>query len=383
MDVEPPSVKADRLRVLLAGMSDGVMMIDGDLRLVEWNARFPEFTGVPEQLLRIGLPIEDILYSQACAGEFGEVDVDTEVARRLALLRAGASSGTIERKRPNGRILELRRNPLAGGGFVTLYTDITARRQAEDQLRQAQKMEALGHLTGGVAHDFNNLLMIILGNLDVAERSLKNLELDRASQGLERSRSGARRAAALTQRLLTFSRQQPRDPQPIDPNVLIGQLSDLIHQSASTKAKVEFALAEQPWMVLADPNQLEIAVLNLVINARDAMPKGGVLVIETAKVCRGGRSASTSLPVLGDEFVQIIVKDSGMGMSREVAARASEPFFTTKEAGKGTGLGLYQVFGFAAQAGGRVTIDSQPNVGTAVVIHLPRFVGNKAMQAPD
>ncbi|WP_161993859.1 PAS-domain containing protein [Muricoccus nepalensis] len=372
-DVDPPSAKANRLQVVLAGMTDGVMMIDAELRLVEWNAQFPDFTGVPERLLRVGLPFEDILRAQASVGEFGEVDVEAEVGRRLARLRAGASSGTIERKRPNGRIMELRRNPLADGGFVTLYTDITVRRHAEDQLRQAQKMEAVGHLTGGVAHDFNNLLMIILGNLDVAERSLKSLDLDRAGRGIERARSGARRGAALTQRLLAFSRRQPREPQPVDPNTLITDLSDLIRQSATTRVSVEFALVKQPWLVLADPNQLEIALLNLVVNARDAMPKGGSLTIETAKITRGSQSVSASLQPASSEFVQITVRDSGTGMSREVAARAIEPFFTTKEAGKGTGLGLYQVLDFAMQAGGHVTIDSELGVGTAVTIHLPRF----------
>jgi signal transduction histidine kinase len=372
--------KAERLEVVLAGMSDGVMMIDADLRLVEWNAHFPEFTGVPPEMLRVGLPMEEILRVQAAAGEFGDVDVEAEVARRIALLRAGGSSGTIERKRPNGRVMELRRNPLPEGGFVTLYTDVTARRQAEEQLRQAQKMEAVGHLTGGVAHDFNNLLMIILGNLEITERSLKGSDMQRALRGIEVARSGARRAASLTQRLLAFSRRQPREPQPINPNALITNLSDLIRQSAASNIVVELALVGQPWLTLADPNQFEIAVLNLVINSRDAMPKGGVVTIETANVTRGTLGDPHSVPVPGDEFVQITVRDNGSGMPPEVAERACEPFFTTKGAGKGTGLGLFQVVDFATQAAGHVRIDSEPGSGTAVTIYLPRLAADEPVE---
>ncbi|MFC0386050.1 PAS-domain containing protein [Muricoccus vinaceus] len=366
--------KADRLEAVLSGMTDGVMMIDAELRLVEWNARFPDFTGIPKDLLRVGLPMEEILRAQAQAGEFGEVNVEAEVARRLERLRTGASSGTIERRRPDGRVMELRRNPLADGGFVTLYTDITARRQAEDQLRQAQKMEAIGHLTGGVAHDFNNLLMVILGNLDRAERSLRDLDLDRVGRGIEQARSGAQRAAALTQRLLAISRRQAREPRPVDVNALITGMADLIRQSTAGSNAVEFTLADCPWVVLADPHQFEIALLNLVINARDAMPHGGAVLVESAKVRRGGPGAPDPIPIPGDEFMRVTVRDTGAGMSPEVAARACEPFFTTKEPGKGTGLGLYQVVDFVTQAGGHLVIDSQFRAGTAVTILIPRLL---------
>jgi PAS domain S-box-containing protein len=148
-DPEAPSHKASRLRAVLAGMSDGVMMVDAELRLVEWNSQFSEFTGVPAEMLRVGLPMRDILRTQALAGEFGPVDAEAEVARRLALLEAGASSGTIERKRPNGRVMELRRNPLSTGGFVTLYTDVTARRQAEEQFHRGRRARLQQPADGG------------------------------------------------------------------------------------------------------------------------------------------------------------------------------------------------------------------------------------------
>ncbi|MFH5923090.1 PAS-domain containing protein [Roseomonas xinghualingensis] len=362
-------------------MSDGVMMIDAELRLVEWNTHFPEFAGIPSDMLRVGMSMEEILRLQAAAGEFGDIDVEAEVTRRMALLRTGGSASTIERRRPNGRVLELRRNPLPEGGFVTLYTDVTVRRQAEEQLRQAQKMEAVGHLTGGVAHDFNNLLMIILGNLEVAERGLKATDLQKISRGIEVARSGARRAASLTQRLLSFSRRQPRAVQSVDPNELITNLTDLVRQSAASNVVVEFVLADQPWMIQVDPNQLEIALLNLVINARDAMPGGGVVTIETVKFARAAMPNAAPLPASGEEFVQITVRDTGHGMPREVAERATEPFFTTKGDGKGTGLGLYQVADFAAQAGGHVRLDSEPGIGTSVTICLPRLVTEKMEEA--
>ena len=161
------------LEATLTGMSDGIMMVDGDLRLMAWNQHFPEFTGVPAEILRVGLPMEDILRAQVAGGEFGPVDVEAEVARRLALLRSGATMGTIERPRPGGRQLEIRRNPLPGGGFVTLYTDVTARRQTEERLRQAQTMAAVGRLTAGVAHDFNNLLVAISGNAEMLHNQLE------------------------------------------------------------------------------------------------------------------------------------------------------------------------------------------------------------------
>jgi signal transduction histidine kinase len=334
-------------------------------------------------MLRIGLPMPDILRAQAAAGEFGEVDVETEVARRMALLRTGRSSGTIERTRPNGRIMELRRNPLPDGGFVTLYTDVTARRQAEEQLRQAQKMETVGHLTGGVAHDFNNLLMIILGSLGTAERALELPDLQKIRRGIEVAQSGARRAASLTRRLLAFSRRQPLEPRPVDVNALITALSELIRQSAARNVVIEFALMDDRWMTFVDPNQLEIALLNLAINARDAMPKGGAVIIETAKITRTTAAAPVPIPVPGNEFVQITVRDTGVGMPPDVAARAGEPFFTTKGVGKGTGLGLYQVFEFAQQAGGHVKIDSELGIGTVVTISLPRLVMEEAAETPS
>jgi signal transduction histidine kinase/CheY-like chemotaxis protein len=375
------AVMADRVRAqavksdaILKGMPDGILVMDGNLRLIEWNAHFPEFAGVPGEILRVGLSISDVLRAQAAAGEFGPVDVEAEVERRMALLRSGGSTGVIERTRPNGSTLELRRNPLPEGGFVTLYTDISARRQAESQLRQAQKMEAVGHLTGGVAHDFNNLLMVILGNLELAHQALGASDVVRAQRKVEVAQGGAQRAAALTQRLLAFSRRQNLDPQAVDANRIVSSMSELLRHSIGSGIELETVLAGGLWEAVVDPNQLENALLNLAINARDAMPGGGKVTVETANTSLDAAYAARHDEVTAGQYVMVAVSDGGAGMTPEDAARAFEPFFTTKGVGKGSGLGLSQVFGFIKQSSGHVKIYSEPGAGTTVKLYLPRLV---------
>ena len=374
--------KTERLEATLSGMPDGIMMVGPDLRLLEWNALFAEFTGVPKEILRIGLPMEDILRAQATAGEFGNVDIDAEVKRRMALLQAGGSFGTIERMRPGGRTLELRRRPLAGGGFVTVYTDTTARHQAEDQLRQAQKMETIGHLVGGVAHDFNNLLMVVVGNLELAQRSLEAGNLLRAQRNIETSRGGAQRAMALVQRLVAFARRQVLQPQPVDANKLVSGMSELSGHSLGPGTVIETVLAGGLWLAAADPNQLEMAVLNLIINARDAMPEGGKITIETANAYLDDAYAADHTEVTAGQYVLVAVSDGGSGMTADEASRAFEPFFTTKPIGKGSGLGLSQVFGFVKQSHGHVKIYSEPGKGTTVKMYLPRLIA-EALAEPE
>ena len=375
------AVMADRVRAqaaksdaILKGMPDGILVMDGNLRLIEWNAHFPEFAGVPGEILRVGLSISDVLRAQAAAGEFGPVDVEAEVERRMVLLRSGGSTGVIERTRPDGSTLELRRNPLPEGGFVTLYTDISARRQAESQLRQAQKMEAVGHLTGGVAHDFNNLLMVILGNLELAHQALGASDVVRAQRKVEVAQGGAQRAAALTQRLLAFSRRQNLDPQAVDANRIVSSMSELLRHSIGSGIELETVLAGGLWEAVVDPNQLENALLNLAINARDAMPGGGKVTVETANTSLDAAYAARHDEVTAGQYVMVAVSDGGAGMTPEDAARAFEPFFTTKGVGKGSGLGLSQVFGFIKQSSGHVKIYSEPGAGTTVKLYLPRLV---------
>ncbi len=371
---ERDRAQAAKMAAILKGMPDGIVVLDGDLRLVEWNDHFPEFAGVPSGMMRVGMDFADVLRAQAAAGEFGSVDVDAEVERRMALLRSGGSTGVIERSRPNGNTLELRRSPLPEGGFVTLYTDISARRQAETQLRQAQKMEAVGHLTGGVAHDFNNLLMVILGNLELAVQALGTQNLTRARRKVEVAQGGAQRAAALTQRLLAFSRRQSLDPQPVDANKIVASMSELLRHSIGTGIGLETVLAGDLWEALVDPNQLENALLNLAINARDAMPAGGKVTVETANTVLDAAYAASHDEVTAGQYVMVALSDCGTGMTPDEAARAFEPFFTTKGVGRGSGLGLSQVFGFIKQSSGHVKINSVLGAGTAVKLYLPRLI---------
>ena len=373
--------QAAKMAAILKGMPDGIMVLNGDLRLVEWNDHFPEFAGVPSGMMRVGLDYSEVLRAQAAAGEFGPVDVDAEVERRMALLRSGGGTGVIERSRPNGNTLELRRSPLPEGGFVTLYTDISARRQAETQLRQAQKMEAVGHLTGGVAHDFNNLLMVILGNLELAVQALGSQNLIRAQRKVEVAQGGAQRAAALTQRLLAFSRRQTLDPQPVDANKIVASMSELLRHSIGNGIELETVLAGDLWEAVVDPNQLENALLNLAINARDAMPAGGKVTVETANTVLDAAYAASHDEVTAGQYVMVALSDGGTGMTPDEAARAFEPFFTTKGVGRGSGLGLSQVFGFIKQSSGHVKIHSVLGAGTTVKLYLPRLIGDGASAA--
>ena len=374
-------IQTSKMDAILQGMPDGVLVVDRDLKLVEWNDRYPEFTGVPNEILQVGLDISDILRVQAAAGEFGAVDVEADVKRRLALLQSEGGIGMIERSRPNGSTLEVRWSALPEGGFVTLYTDTSARRQAEAQLRQAQKMEAVGHLTGGVAHDFNNLLRGVRGNLELATQALGAGNLPRAQRKIQVARAGAQRGAALTQGLLAFSRQQNLAPQPIDVNTIVSSMSELLRNSVGAGVALETVLAGGLWEAVADPNQLENALLNLAINARDAMPAGGRITMETANTFLDAAYAARHDEVTAGQYVMVAVSDGGTGMTPNEIARAFEPFFTTKGVGSGSGLGLSQVYGFIKQSNGHVKIYSELDAGTTVKLYLPRLTRDDKVTA--
>jgi CheY-like chemotaxis protein len=243
-------------------------------------------------------------------------------------------------------------------------------------------METLGQLTGGVAHDFNNLLQIVTGNLELLQRSLPEGET-RLRRAAENAAKGAERAAVLTQRLLAFSRRQPLAPKAVDPNKLIAGMSELLHRTLGETIEVETVRASGLWKVEADPHQLENAILNLAVNARDAMPGGGKLTIETANTHLDRAYVSQNAEVTPGQYVVMCVSDTGSGMDEETVTRAFEPFFTTKEVGKGTGLGLSMVYGFVKQSGGHLKIYSEPGEGTTVKIYLPRLIAADAVEEED
>jgi PAS domain S-box-containing protein len=250
-------------------------------------------------------------------------------------------------------------------------------RRNEEALRQSQKMEAIGQLTGGVAHDFNNLLQVIIGNIDTLLRNLPN-ESVRLQRSARNAMTGAQRAAALTQRLLAFSRRQPLDPKPIDVNVLVNGMSEMIHRTLGETIAVETVLGAGLWRIEADPNELEASILNLAVNARDAMPSGGKLTLETGNAHIDESYVLSHREVLPGQYVVIAVTDTGAGMDAETIAQAFEPFFTTKPVGKGTGLGLSQVYGYVKQSGGHVKIYSEIGQGTTVKLYLPRLATEAA-----
>jgi PAS domain S-box-containing protein len=242
---------------------------------------------------------------------------------------------------------------------------------AEDALRQSQKMEAVGQLTGGLAHDFNNLLASIGGSLEVIEKHADMGRLDKVQHFVSMGRASVKRAAALTHRLLTFSRRQTLDPRPVDINRLIAGMEDLIRRTIGPSVQLEVVSAGGSWPTLVDASQLENALLNLCINARDAMPDGGRLTIETANKWLDDRSAKER-EIPAGQYVALSVTDTGVGMAADVLAKAFDPFFTTKPLGAGTGLGLSMVYGFARQSGGQVRIYSEVGLGTTVHLYLPR-----------
>ena len=232
-------------------------------------------------------------------------------------------------------------------------------------------MEAVGQLTGGIAHDFNNMLAVVIGSLDLLERRISP-EDARSKRYVDAAMEGAKRSALLTKRLLAFSRQQPLRPEAIDPNRLVAGMSDLLRHSIGTAIRLETVLSGGVWRVNVDPNQLESAIVNLGVNARDAMPEGGRLTIETQNAHLDSHYVAHEIGVPAGQYVLIAVTDSGTGMTPDVMARVFDPFFTTKEIGKGTGLGLSQVYGFVRQSGGHVRLYSEIGHGTTVKIYLPR-----------
>lgn len=291
-------------------------------------------------------------------------DVTEQVQAERALLELNASLET--------RIAE--RTAELASTLTQLRAESAEREAAQEALRHAQKMEAVGQLTGGIAHDFNNFLQGITGALDLIRRRVGQGRMDEVERHLSDAGHSARRAAALTHRLLAFARRQPLAPQGVQANPLVLSMEGLIRRSLDERLQLRLDLAPDLWTTLCDPNQLESAVLNLCINARDAMPDGGVLTISTRNLAGGAVPAGASGAVAG-EYVQISVQDNGQGMTPDVLQRAFEPFFTTKPLGQGTGLGLSMIYGFARQSEGYAAIESRPGAGATVSLCLPRYRG--------
>jgi PAS domain S-box-containing protein len=343
----------------------------------------PPYNGMPKHHLpvRSYLAVPVMSRSGEVIGGlfFGHPDVGvfTEASERLIVGLAGQAAVAID----NARLFES-----ASRANQTLEERVKQRtrelEEAHEALRQSQKMETVGQLTGGIAHDFNNLLQIVSGNLHLLRERLPS-DATHLKRYAERAFTGAERAATLTQRLLAFSRRQPLAPKPLDINRLIPGMSELLHRTLGETIEVESVLAPRLWTVEADPNQLENAIINLAINARDAMPEGGKLTIETQNTHLDHSYASQNPEVSPGQYAVICISDTGVGMDAETAAKAVEPFFTTKEVGRGTGLGLSMVYGFVKQSGGHIKIYSELGQGTTVKIYLPRLLGEYGEQSEE
>ena len=363
-----------RFRMLVEGVTDyAIYMLDPAGTVVNWNPGAQRIKGYDR---------EEII-GQHFSRFYTEEDRNNRIPYQV--LETAARTGKYEaegwRVRKDGTrfwasvVINAIRNS-AGEviGFAKVTRDLTERRATEERLQQSQKMEGIGQLTGGVAHDFNNLLTIIIGNLEALQRNFteEGLDVTRLKRSADNAMRGARRAESLTQRLLAFSRQQPLEPKSVDVGRLVTGMSDLLRRTLGEQISVETVLAGGLWRAHADPNQLEVAIINLAVNARDAMPTGGKLTLETANVHLDERYAAEQVEVLPGQYVMLAVTDSGVGMPSEVKAKAFDPFFTTKDIGQGTGLGLSQVYGFVKQSRGHVQIYSEDGEGTTVKIYLPR-----------
>ncbi|MCC3244075.1 CHASE3 domain-containing protein [Methylocystis sp. WRRC1] len=266
--------------------------------------------------------------------------------------------------------------------YNRLLEESTRRETLEAQLRQSQKLEALGQLTGGIAHDFNNMLAVIVASLNILRRKLDRKE-DGGEQMIDSALQSADSAAGLVRRLLAFSRIQPLAPTPLDANKFVSDMSKMLKRTLGENIRLETVLADGLWSTRIDANELESALLNLAVNARDAMPNGGTLTIETANRTLDDAYAAENVDVKTGDYVLVSVTDTGEGMSPEIVSKVFDPFFTTKPPGKGTGLGLSQVHGFVKQSGGHIKIVSEPERGTTIKLYFPRHLGDAAAERPS
>jgi PAS domain S-box-containing protein len=365
----------ERFRGIIENSPAAIFLKDLEGRFQVVSSKFEDWYGISAADL-VGKKSHDI-YPREFADKYAAQDrevIETEATceRETNIPFAdGTERAIVMTKFPvrdgNGKIV----------GIGAFNSDVTAYREAEERLRQAQKMEAVGQLTGEFAHDFNNLLTVILGNLDLIEGVVERGS--RESDMVVRSIRAAERGAELTDRLLAFSRKQTLLPRVTDVEALVAGMRELLDRSLGELVELHIAVPREClWPCYVDPSQLESALLNMSINARDAMPNGGRLAIETANAYFSAEEPETGVDIGPGEYVMLRVADTGCGMSRDILDRAFEPFFTTKDVGKGTGLGLSMVYGFAKQSGGDVKIISQPGGGTVVTLYLPRATDDMA-----
>jgi len=351
--------QAATLQRTLDTCSEGIAAFDGSGRMATYNKNFFSLLEYPEDLGK----------QRALFDEFTKYDAE-RAAELLSQVSVDITSDSKRRTSYGGRFLELYRNPMPDGGFLVVCEDLTAQHHADAILRQSQKMDSIGHLTGGIAHDFNNLLQVISSNLTLLQRDIS--QTPKATQRYNHAAMAVERGANLTRQLLAFARRQPLEPHAINLSRIIGDTAELLRRTLGEEIEMETVVAGGLWNTLVDPTQVENVIVNLAINARDAMPNGGKLTIELANAYLDETYAAKHVEVAAGQYVMLAVSDSGSGMTPEVAERAFEPFFTTKSAQRGTGLGVSQVYGFVKQSGGHVKLYTELGHGTTFKIYLPR-----------
>ena len=358
---EARSHQADMLQATLDSIRDGVAVFDSHGNLCAYNENFISLLGFPKALTQPGTTLSMFEDAARRAGN--------KVFDKLATITE-MQPGHYEQLHLGDRVLDIYRSPIPTGGVLFAAEDVTARVRSEATLRQAQKMEAIGHLTGGVAHDFNNLLQIVSANLDLVANEVRGTP--RASERLQNAVAAVHRGSRLTGQLLAFARRQTLAPRATNIGRLVQDMTDMVRRTLGERIHVESIVAGGLWNTLVDPNQIENALLNLAINARDAMADGGNLTIEVANAFLDDAYAAAHDEVVPGQYVMVAVSDTGTGMAPELVSRVVEPFFTTKPEGQGTGLGLSQVYGFVKQSGGHIKIYSEVGQGTTVKLYLPR-----------
>ena len=365
----------EQLRLMISNVRDyAIFMLDPAGKVASWNQGAALITGhgseevlgkhfrqfYPPEELKAGTPDRQI----DLAAREGSAEAEGWRLRQDGS-RFWASSVLSAIRDEQGRLR----------GFANITRDLTERRAMEERIRQSQRLEAVGQLTGGIAHDFNNMLTVIMSSIGALQR--RGAVPDAKESGrLHVMMQAARNAAALTRRLLAFSRQQPLDPKPLDLNQLVAGMSELLRRTLGERIGIETVLAAGLWRTLADSNELESAILNVAINARDATPGQGRLTIETSNVMLDDAYAATRPEVRPGQYAMLAISDSGSGMPPDIVAKVFDPFFTTKPAGQGSGLGLSQVYGFVKQSGGHISIYSEVGHGTTVKLYLPRLPGS-------
>jgi signal transduction histidine kinase/DNA-binding response OmpR family regulator len=355
------SGRSQLLQTTLETLQDPIFVLDAEGHVVAWNGAFMRLAGWDptrdprldrEQLLSERFPATRALLRPLRIGDPGR---EPQLTARVSY---------------EGLDYEVSRGEMSGGGAVVRCVDVTEKLRDEAALRQGQKMEAVGQLTGGMAHDFNNILQVIQANLDLMKASVEGSP--EAMGRLMSASAAADRGARLTQQLLAFARRQPLAPQPTSVARMVADMGDLLRNATGERIQIEFAITDDAWNARIDPGQLENAILNLALNARDAMPDGGTVRVEVSNATLDRRYAALHPDVTPGPYVLVGVSDTGTGMPADVIAQAFDPFFTTKNEGRGTGLGLSMVYGFVRQSNGHIRIDSAIGQGTSVKLYLPR-----------